>query len=192
MPDMDGLTATRWIRTSENPSARIAIVGLTAGTGAENLATCLDAGMDAVTTKPVTLLSLRAAIADGRAACGKRCVAEGPDAMTPRLRELARMLGDDAVQEIIHAFQEDAQALVARMREAVARDDSNTIYGGAHTLAGAARNVGAGALAECASTLEQMIGSLSPTQLAARIEMLQTELHAALTSLSTDFKVASK
>jgi signal transduction histidine kinase/CheY-like chemotaxis protein len=70
MPEMDGLTATRQIRTAERPEARIAIVGLTAGSSMENLTACLDAGMDAVTTKPVTLARLRAAIAEGLGAVG--------------------------------------------------------------------------------------------------------------------------
>ena len=65
MPAMDGLTATRKIRAAEGSGARIVIVGLTAGSGPDNLAACLEAGMDAVTTKPVTPERLRAALADG-------------------------------------------------------------------------------------------------------------------------------
>ncbi len=183
MPEMDGLTATRQIRASERPPARIAIVGLTAGSSSENMAACLAAGMDAATTKPVTLASLRAAIAKGRTAAGQHTVAEEPDATTPRLRELAEMLGSDAVAEIVHAFSEDTQAHLIQMRDAAKRDDSKTVYRAAHSLAGAARNVGADVLAERASALEQTIGSLSAAQVAAEIEVIQSELDAALTRL---------
>ena len=183
MPEMDGLTATRQIRANEQLSVRITIVGLTAGTGAENLAACLEAGMDAAITKPVTLPQLRAAIAEGRSASGTGFIAESTEVMTPRLRELAQMLGNEAVQEIIHAFTEDTQANLARMRSAAERDDSKTLYSAVHSVAGAARNIGADALAERASALEKAMGSLGAAQRAAEIDAMQTELDAALIRL---------
>jgi signal transduction histidine kinase/CheY-like chemotaxis protein/HPt (histidine-containing phosphotransfer) domain-containing protein len=183
MPEMDGLTATRHIRATESPSDRIAIIGLTAGTGEENLASCLDAGMDAATTKPITLDRLRAAIADGCVSSGKCLTVAKREGMTPQLRELSQMLGDDAVQEILHAFQEDTQSNLIRMRDAVERGDSKAIYALAHSVAGAARNVGADTLAERASALELAIGSSSSVQLASEVRALQTELDAALDGL---------
>jgi len=184
MPEMDGLTATRQIRAAERPDARIAIVGLTAGSGPANLTACLDAGMDAVTTKPVTLARLRAVIAEGRTVSGHRSAANGQAASTHRLKELARMLGDDALAEIIQAFTEDAQAHLATMRAAAARDDSNTIYRSAHSVAGAARNVGAEALAERAAAFEESVASLGATAIASEITAMQTDLDAALIELA--------
>jgi signal transduction histidine kinase/CheY-like chemotaxis protein/HPt (histidine-containing phosphotransfer) domain-containing protein len=188
MPDMDGLTATRQIRATERPEERIAIVGLTAGTSAERLTACLDAGMDAVTTKPVTFASLRAVLAKGRAALP---VAEGPGpgsgpgATMSRLRELTGMLGEDAVTEIVHAFIEDTRAHLATMRVAAARDDINTVYRCAHNVTGAARNVGADALAERAAILEQTVGSLSAARLASEIAAMEADLDTALAGVGS-------
>jgi CheY-like chemotaxis protein len=184
MPEMDGLTATRQIRAAERPAARIPIIGLTAGFSEANLAACLDAGMDAVTTKPVTLPRLRAAIAEGCAASGQHKAPEGQNGMTPRLRELAGMLGEDAVAEIVHAFTEDTQAALAAMRAAASCDDGNTIYRCAHSLAGAARNVGADALAERAAALEETVGSLSAARIAAELAAMQAELETVLEGLA--------
>jgi CheY-like chemotaxis protein/nitrogen-specific signal transduction histidine kinase/HPt (histidine-containing phosphotransfer) domain-containing protein len=178
MPDMDGLTATRHIRAA---GTRIAIVGLTAGSGTDNLDACLDAGMDAVTTKPVTLTSLRAAIAEGRAASGQPVISE---ALTPRLRELAEVLGDDAVTEIVQTFTEDTTAHLVAMRAAVACDDRDTIYRLAHSVSGAARNVGSDALADRAAALEQTIGSLSTERVASEIVAMQSELDTTLAALA--------
>ena len=184
MPEMDGLTATRQIRAAERPAARIPIVGLTAGSSAANLAACLGAGMDAVTTKPVTLATLRAAIAEGRAASGQHKPPEGQDGMTPRLRELAGMLGDDAVAEIVQAFTEDTQAALAAMRAAASRDDASTIYRCAHSVAGAARNIGADGLAERAAVLEETVGSMSVVRIAAELAAMQAELEEVLEALA--------
>jgi signal transduction histidine kinase/CheY-like chemotaxis protein len=183
MPEMDGLTAARQIRAMEQPDVRITIVGLTAGSSETSLAACLEAGMDAVTTKPVTLPRLRTAIAEGRTASGRHCQAEGQQGTTPRLRQLAEMLGEDAVAEIVQTFSEDARAHLAAMRAAAAQDDSNTIYRYAHSVAGAARNVGADALAERASALEETVGSLSSARIAAELAAMQADLDAALQAL---------
>jgi CheY-like chemotaxis protein len=184
MPEMDGLTATRRIRAAERPGARIPMVGLTAGSSAANLNACLEAGMDAVTTKPVTLASLQSAIAEGRAASGRHRSLEQPEGQPTRLRELAETLGEDAVAEIIQAFRDDTQAALAAMRAAAVRNDGNTIYRCAHSFAGAARNIGADALAQRASALEQTVGSMSAARIDAELAALQAELDAVLEGLA--------
>ena len=68
---------------------------------------------------------------------------------------------------------------------AVEERSSKTTYRFAHSVAGAARNVGADALAERASTLEQTVGSLSTAQITVEIEAMQTELDVFLSRLET-------
>lgn len=53
MPVMDGLEATRRIRKLEGPIGKVPIMGLTAGALDVELASCLDAGMNEVLTKPI-------------------------------------------------------------------------------------------------------------------------------------------
>ena len=183
MPVMDGLTATRQIRATERPPERIAIVGLTAGSGTEHLSACMDAGMDTVTTKPVTLSRLRAAIAEGLRHGGAPPVTVKPDATNPRLRELAEMLGEDAVAEIIATFAVDTQFNLTAMQEAAGRNDTEAIYRSAHSVAGAALNVGVDGLAERASALERTAGSLSMPHITAEIMRMQKDLDLALERL---------
>jgi HPt (histidine-containing phosphotransfer) domain-containing protein len=164
------------------------IVGLTAGSRAENLSDCLEAGMDAVTTKPVTIARLRAAIAEALARSVPPPQAMPPPAQSSRLRELADELGEDLVAEIVRTFAEDTQLNLASMRDAAARGDGDTLYRAAHSLAGAARNVGADALAARASALEHGVGSLGRDQMVAEIKAMQIDLDAALRDLGVDHR----
>ncbi|HZS54212.1 MAG TPA: response regulator [Bryobacteraceae bacterium] len=55
MPDMDGLEATRMIRTNEPKDAHIAIYALTAHTSAADRDRCFAAGMDGFMSKPIEI-----------------------------------------------------------------------------------------------------------------------------------------
>jgi hypothetical protein len=69
MPLMDGLKATRFIRSSEITTGRhLVIIGMSATESAEN---CFEAGMDDFLRKPLERLPLKAAL--------KRCIREKKD-----------------------------------------------------------------------------------------------------------------
>ena len=61
MPDIDGVETTRRIRDSADPRVRsVPVLGLTAHHYGDTLTKCLDAGMQAVLTKPIEHEQLRA------------------------------------------------------------------------------------------------------------------------------------
>ncbi|QQQ19557.1 PAS domain S-box protein [Brevundimonas vitis] len=62
MPVMDGLAATRAIRALGGAAARVPIIALTANVQAENVRSCLEAGMDDHVAKPIQVADLVAAI----------------------------------------------------------------------------------------------------------------------------------
>lgn len=64
MPEMDGLEATRRIRTLPDSHGKVPILALTAYTSPEQLAQCQDAGMDGYVPKPVDYETLIHAIDD--------------------------------------------------------------------------------------------------------------------------------
>jgi HPt (histidine-containing phosphotransfer) domain-containing protein len=119
-------------------------------------------------------------IAGGLEAAGRNPKAEG---IMPGIGDLVDELGGDVVREILATFAEDANAISKAMRDAAAVGDVRAVYRAAHSLAGAARNVGATALAIRASALEHDIGSVSTTEVEAEIARMQADLAAAVAGL---------
>jgi CheY-like chemotaxis protein len=62
MPRMDGLEATRRIRAMPGPESRLSIVAMTADAMPEDVARCLEAGMNAHLAKPINQAGLVAAV----------------------------------------------------------------------------------------------------------------------------------
>jgi HPt (histidine-containing phosphotransfer) domain-containing protein len=73
-----------------------------------------------------------------------------------RLDELAEFDTDEreVVRRAIASLAEQAPALLDEMRRGISAADAPLLRNGAHRLKGAASNLGAVALAECASRLE--------------------------------------
>ena len=63
MPEMDGLAATRAIRALPGPQSDVPILALTANSTRDQLDSCIEAGMDAALTKPMSLDALSEAVA---------------------------------------------------------------------------------------------------------------------------------
>lgn len=63
MPEVDGKSATRWIRSLPAPAGTIPIIGVTANAMSGDRESCLDAGMDDCVTKPIDVGQLFSAIA---------------------------------------------------------------------------------------------------------------------------------
>ena len=70
MPVMDGLTATREIRTAEESEQHVWIIAVTANAMANDRSKCIAVGMDDYLAKPVTPLALHEAITRWRHAAG--------------------------------------------------------------------------------------------------------------------------
>ncbi len=62
MPEMDGLEATRVIRSNVPQQSQPVILAMTAAAMAEDRQACLDAGMDGYISKPIQLQQLMAAL----------------------------------------------------------------------------------------------------------------------------------
>ena len=137
MPVMDGLAATEAIRTMESPTGgHTPILAYTAHSLEEDHRRCLEAGMDAVLTKPMDVNDLTTALARWSRK-GTRPVARrsGP-APAPSLgassswidRLLERCLGDPRLaSDVLRALLESVGEPIAGIDQALAAGDAERL-----------------------------------------------------------------
>ncbi|MCI0485999.1 MAG: PAS domain S-box protein [Blastocatellia bacterium] len=194
MPEMNGYEATAAIRETEKATGgHIPIIAMTAHAMKGDRERCLEAGMDGYVSKPIKPGELFEAIEEsfsiGSAQANSLQSVSPVEEVFDRQEALSRVDGDmDLLLELMELFFEGCPSQLSTMREAIARSDGETIAEAAHSLKGAAGNLGANAAYEAAKKLEMMgrEGNLHGAveaweELAAKIERLKAVI-AALNS----------
>jgi CheY-like chemotaxis protein len=204
MPEMDGFEATAAIRAAESASGgRIPIVAMTAHAMAGDRQRCLDAGMDDYVSKPIRPDDVDRVLRRwGSKRASAAAAAEAPVAPTtaaeaggPKL-DLAGAIevvgGDRAF--LAQLYREFLAALPGQIKDLEAALDaggSDVARKAAHTIKGAAGNLGASALARAAFDAEQSAagGDLAAAQAAAkRMELSAGEIPRLLSEAGLEVK----
>jgi CheY-like chemotaxis protein/HPt (histidine-containing phosphotransfer) domain-containing protein len=169
MPEMDGLEATRRIRDAASGALnpRVPIIAMTANAMQGDKERCLEAGMDDYLSKPVQPKELAELIDrwHSRAAKGfsarKAMSEETPSSVQVdedifRESELLERLMDDRelARTIVEEFLSDVPLQVRKLGDYLSEKDATGVGHQAHTIKGAAANMGAHALREAAFQLE--------------------------------------
>jgi hypothetical protein len=196
MPLLDGVEATRAIRSLADPSlSTVPIVALTADAFAETRDRCLVAGMNDFLTKPVSPEKL--------ATCLRRLFgslpAEPPPAPSPALAGTpppgagagARDLLDEAAIALalqampasrLHAMIEDfllqGPETVQRLRAAVRGAQPLELRVHAHAAKGVALNLGLAGLAATAQALQEGAAHLPAHEIARLVQRFEEQLPA--------------
>lgn len=175
MPELDGVGATREIRTLPEPKRSVRIIALTANamSGAER--EYLDAGMDDYVSKPIQPEVLFAKLAE---------IAKSIEAKLPQAESTLETLEDDAptafndtqlanlpvlgldklaslqavlpmasVRDLLRLYMLDTDKHLAHIRERKPYGDLDAIGRSSHVIIGTAGNVGAGQVSALARTL---------------------------------------
>jgi CheY-like chemotaxis protein len=167
LPDLDGYEASRLIR---NPATRVRnhevpIVAMTACAMSGDREKCLAAGMNDYLSKPIDAAPLEHAIEYWTARSGSNTQAAptSPAAPNPPTVDfdsddlLERLGGNEAAaRRVIGIFLSDMPRQLKALASAVEGADSETTRCTAHSIKGAAANVGGVRVREVASSLEQL------------------------------------
>ncbi len=196
MPEMDGLTATRRIRSDFPSEKQPRIVAMTAGVRPADRRACVEAGMDGYLAKPFQVAELQALLEQSRSLESAppeprdpaaeeeeeaRCESfDPPSILDPKriaeLQEVEDATGQPLVSQLIDDFLADESRLLTELREAVAAGDRETAERLAHSLKGSAATLGADRLAAVAHAAEIAFEAGELAGADARIEHLAEEL----------------
>ena len=184
MPEMDGLQATQAIRHLERgQEQRIPIIAMTANVSENDRQKCHDAGMDAFIEKPIRSEKLRATLSHyssnvDQSMQSKRL--ESPDesgALVFDRAELLERLGgaEELLPRFLRLFISSTSESINQLCISVTNDDNKNIHRQAHAIKGAAANVGAHRIRDCATTLDDRVKSSTRADIAQQVELLKAE-----------------
>jgi CheY-like chemotaxis protein len=128
MPIMDGLEATRALRSSESPGRRVPVLAVTASQPARHAEARRQAGMDGLVRKPVRVEELLSALSEVGIAVS------APIQQPQPVREAAPTI----TPELVALFVVEAGNYLDQMRTAAARRDTAASVAAAHALKGMA------------------------------------------------------
>ncbi|WP_083448947.1 hybrid sensor histidine kinase/response regulator [Actinoplanes rectilineatus] len=196
MPVLDGLAATRRIRTDLPAEQQPHIIAMTASVLIEDRTACRNAGMNDYIAKPVRMPDLTAALApllQSADAPAPAPDAAAPDAVLPatssredgvraRLDDIG---GPDPEPEerellarLLNSFAAKTPPALDRLADSLTAGDTDAVRERAHALKGSASNVGFTALSELLADLEDLAN-------AGRLP----DAHPTLRSIRAEFRL---
>ncbi len=160
MPGMDGYQLAAAIRGNEEAASRgsagLPIIACTANVSREAIDACHSAGMNEALTKPVKLATLQQMLDRWLPATDANRVEPMPEPLATDFVALTDLAQGDATLErdLLDDFQQSNTEDLGACAQAVQADSADAVRRIAHRIKGAARTVGAVALARAAADLE--------------------------------------
>lgn len=192
MPEMDGMEAARVIRDTKSTVLNhdIPIIAMTAHAMHGDREKCLEAGMNDYIAKPVTPRALADALLEWlpkdpntneddnmEIAHSVHQSSSNEKPIWDRAGMMMRLMDDESLaQEVSAIFYEDAPKQISALRESIASRDAMGAMRQAHTIKGAASNVGGERLRATAQEIEQAAKAGNMNFVEERMNELEMEL----------------
>jgi signal transduction histidine kinase/DNA-binding response OmpR family regulator/HPt (histidine-containing phosphotransfer) domain-containing protein len=158
MPELDGLQATRRIRTRWPGGLGPHIIAMTANTLRSDQQACRDAGMNDYLAKPIRIEDFRAALLRARprevhAEPSKPAAVPQPLVLDPEFVGQCQAL--DVWDELCVLYRDRSAELIGKLRGELGAGRHGELAPHAHSFKGMASSIGAQALALACGTLEE-------------------------------------
>jgi signal transduction histidine kinase/CheY-like chemotaxis protein len=195
MPEMNGLEATRQIRSAEQGTGKhVPIIAITAHAMKSDRERCLATGMDGYLAKPIVKAELFRAIGGRQQGLQGEPEAEGPPPSVPVLdgggppqktstgvldgNSALELLGGDKelLSDVCGTFLEESPQLLRSVQEAVREGRAEDVHRLAHTLKGSVSVFGAQRAAQAALRLETIGRSKDLAQAEEALAALTQEM----------------
>ena len=182
MPDMDGLEATRRIRTLESEAgrARTPVIVVTADTDVQTREDCLNAGIDAILTKPAPLAKLAAIIAEQTEGTTGivRAKTAPDDAPLLTLQSLSDMRNDVLrIRKFTVLLLTDVEEEMSSLQVSLQAQDRQALEQTAHTLKGLCSHLQDPLLKDLAMRLQAGAQLAALPELSATADLLQSAIN---------------
>jgi two-component system, sensor histidine kinase len=205
MPEMDGIQATRAIRTQSGPSADVPIIAVTANAFAEDIKTCEDAGMDGFITKPIRksvmldemIRVLTAAGSDKLkqsetveiavdTKLNKRDLDGAPNFNPEPLRTLSEALGRRRTDEAVRLFIAETSARIFRLKELSNQGNSAVVSREARSIRESSATFGLMGLSAVADNLEKAPATATQEDLKIFVAAIDLSFHHGCLLIATN------
>ena len=200
MPVMDGVSATSAIRALPLATSAVRIIALTADVFADTRERCLKAGIDEVVSKPVSAQALSALLQrhfnvdfnpEARALSAAAPSLPSLNAALPLIDAAARAevcdtMGQQRSQALYTGLLDQASDAVARMRHAMREADVDALRSLAHSVKGAALNLGLPGLADAAAQISGGAQAMAAPQLALAVQRFDETVQATRSLCATE------
>lgn len=183
MPELDGISATIAIRGGDGASRAAPILALTAHVMGSVREQAREAGMVEMLAKPISFEELGRALAHWAGGLESAGPPREPAPPPPAsdvdravLSDLRDVLGDEDVKRLVREFATDVANRISVLEEAVKRGNARAVAAEAHSIRGAAALIGARAIHETATLLEEGAELLSRRERGAAVRELRAGL----------------
>jgi CheY-like chemotaxis protein/HPt (histidine-containing phosphotransfer) domain-containing protein len=198
MPEMDGLTTTRRIRSQDGSLDYPWIIALTAYAMTGDREKCLDSGMNDYVSKPIHLQDLTETLQKAHKNLLKKLSSESKskeiesnNVIDRKIIDSIRQLGGDKAEailkKIICTYLETSPQLLENVETAINLQDADKLRKSAHTLGSSSANLGAIEFSKRCKELELMARSQDLTQGTQKVSQLVLEYHRVSSALQQIF-----